>query len=105
MCMHTQTQLHTDTHINRHEPLSKKPTKKLTISALCRSGSFSVPEFPHRKYYMYSVQIQLYTERRGRNFPGGPVVKNLPSNTAGCGSIPGQGIRISHTTKPMCYND
>ena len=28
--------------------------------------------------------------------PGGPVVKNLPSNAGDSGSIPGQGTRISH---------
>ena len=69
MRAHTQTQLHTDTYINRHELLSKKPTKKLTISALLRSGSFSVPEFPHRKYYVYSVQLQLSTESKGLKLP------------------------------------
>ena len=33
-----------------------------------------------------------------RNFPGGPVVKNLPSNAGDVGSIPGQGPKIPHTT-------
>ena len=31
-------------------------------------------------------------------FPGGPVVKNLPSNSGDVGSIPGQGTKIPHTT-------
>ena len=30
------------------------------------------------------------------NFPGGPVVKNLPSNVRDVGSIPGQGTKIPH---------
>ena len=30
------------------------------------------------------------------DFPGGPVVKNLPSNAGNAGSIPGQGTKISH---------
>ena len=30
------------------------------------------------------------------NFPGGPMVKNLPSNTEDPGSIPGWGIKIPH---------
>ena len=30
------------------------------------------------------------------DFPGGPMVKNLPSNTEDTGSIPGQGIKIPH---------
>ena len=28
-------------------------------------------------------------------FPGGPVVKNLPSNAEDAGSIPGQGTKIT----------
>ena len=31
------------------------------------------------------------------DFPGGPVVKNLPSNAGDAGSIPGQGTEIPHT--------
>jgi len=30
------------------------------------------------------------------DFPGGPMVKTLPSNAYGVGSIPGQGTRILH---------
>ena len=30
------------------------------------------------------------------DFPGGPVVKNLPSNTGDTSSIPGWGIKIPH---------
>ena len=32
----------------------------------------------------------------GRDFPGGPVVKNPPSNAGVLGSIPGQGTYIPH---------
>ena len=35
-----------------------------------------------------------------RDFPGGPVVKTLPSNAGGQGSIPGQGVKIPHTSWP-----
>ena len=31
-----------------------------------------------------------------RDFPGGPVVKNLPSNAGDAGSIPGRGNKIPH---------
>ena len=31
------------------------------------------------------------------DFPGGPVVKNLPSNAEDACSVPGQGIKIPHT--------
>ena len=33
---------------------------------------------------------------RNRDFPGSPVVKNLPSNARAMGSIPGQGTIIPH---------
>ena len=32
------------------------------------------------------------------DFPGGPVVKNLPYNAGDLGSIPGQGTKIPHAT-------
>ena len=32
--------------------------------------------------------------KKDRDFPGGPVVKNLPSNAWDVGSIPGQGTKI-----------
>ena len=47
--------------------------------------------------------------------PGGPVVKNLPSNARDAGSIPGRGTKIPHvagqlspraaTTEPACRNE
>ena len=46
------------------------------------------------------------------DFPGGPVVKTLPSNTGDVGSIPGWGGKIPHASQPKhqnikqkpCYN-
>ena len=32
------------------------------------------------------------------DFPGGPVVKNLPSSAGDVGSIPGQGTKIPHAS-------
>ena len=32
------------------------------------------------------------------DLPGGPVVKNPPSNAGDVGSIPGQGTKIPHAT-------
>ena len=34
------------------------------------------------------------------DFPGGPVVKALPSNAGGVGSIPGRGSKIPHASWP-----
>ena len=33
-----------------------------------------------------------------RDFPRGPVVKNLPYNAGDAGSIPGRGTKIPHAT-------
>ena len=33
------------------------------------------------------------------NFPGGPVVRNPPSNAGDVGSIPSQGTKISHVVE------
>ena len=50
----------------------------------------------------------------GREFPGGAVVKNPPSNAGDAGSIPGKGTKIPHaagqisprttTTELACLN-
>ena len=37
-------------------------------------------------------------------FLGGPVVKTLPSNAGGTGSIPGQGAKISYALWPENQN-
>ena len=37
-------------------------------------------------------------EEEGRDFPGGPVVKKLPSSAGDTGLIPGQGTKIPHAT-------
>jgi len=35
----------------------------------------------------------IFREKQGWDFLGGPVVKTLPSNAGGVGSIPGGGVR------------
>ena len=39
-----------------------------------------------------------------RDFPGGPVVKTLPSNAGGAGSIPGWGAKVPHASGPKHQN-
>ena len=56
----------------------------------------------------------LTLKNKKQDFPGGLVVKNLPSNSRDTGSIPGQGTKIPHaagqlslhatTTEPACHN-
>ena len=51
------------------------------------------------------IQINLFTKRKQTHrhskqtygdFPGGPVVENLPYNAGDAGSIPSQGKKIPH---------
>ena len=62
--------------------------------------------------YLFSF---TFTISLWEDFPGGPVVKNMPSEAGDVGSIPGQGTRshmpqlkIPHdsmkTEDPVCYN-
>ena len=39
-----------------------------------------------------------------RDFPDSPVVRTLPSNAGGAGSIPGQGARVPHASQPKNRN-
>ena len=38
-----------------------------------------------------------------RDFPGGPMVKNLPYNAGDMGSIPGQGTKIPHAGEQLSW--
>ena len=62
--------------------------------------------------HMLSVQLhKCIIKITFRGFPGGPVVKNPPSNAGDAGLIPGRGTKIPHasgqlsprspTTEPM----
>ena len=39
-----------------------------------------------------------------RDFPGGSVVKTLPSNTGGAGLLPGRGAKIPYVSRPKYQN-
>ena len=47
-----------------------------------------------------------WKSERWRDFPGGPVVKNPPSNVEDGGLIPGRGTRNPHTLGQLnpCHN-
>ena len=40
----------------------------------------------------------------GRDVPGGPVVKTLPSSAGDAGLIPGGGAKITHASQPKSQN-
>ena len=59
----------------------------------------------------YSMWVMKITEEENvareevrRDFPGSPVVKNLPFNAKGAGLIPGQGAKIPHALGPKNQN-
>ena len=45
-----------------------------------------------------AVPIVRMKNNEGWDFPGGPVVKNPPSNVGDAGSIPGRGTKIPHAS-------
>ena len=42
----------------------------------------------------------IFKEQKKGDFPGGPVVKTLPSNAGGAGLIPGWGAKIPDASQP-----
>ena len=48
---------------------------------------------PQDRSHSGPLKINL---KEHRDFPGGPVVKNPPSNTGDTGSIPSRGTKIPH---------
>ena len=48
--------------------------------------------------------MNYYKYMLSRDFPGGPVVKNPPSNAGDVGSIPGRGTKIPHAVGQLSLN-
>ena len=46
-----------------------------------------------------------YAEQLQEDFPGGPVVRNLPCNARDRGLIPGQGTKILHAEHSSASNN
>ena len=51
-------------------------------------------------FYLLETHTEMcfvvFTFKKKRDFPGGPVSKNLPSNAGDTGLIPGQETKIPH---------
>ena len=54
--------------------------------------------FSNLKYLYVFFLVKIHYKKYNRDFPGGPVVKNLPSNAGDAGSIPGHGTETPHAT-------
>ena len=50
------------------------------------------------------MKENMHEDNRSRDFPGGPVAKNLLSNAGDTGSIPGQGTKIPHAVGKLSLN-
>ena len=44
----------------------------------------------------------IRVNNQSRDYPGGPVIKNPPSNAGDVGSIPGYGTKIQHAMGQAC---
>ena len=52
--------------------------------------------------YTQNIVNQLcFNFKKERDFLGGPGAKNLPCNAEDAGSVPGQGIKISHSMEQL----
>ena len=47
------------------------------------------------------MHLQKWVKKKLRDFPGGPVVKNPPSNAQDAGSILGRVTKIPHATEQL----
>ena len=80
---------------------------------------FKTDTFIHTCYYfdqtlLGTIILRYKLKRNDRDFLGGPVVENPPSNAGDAGLIPGQGTKIPHaagqlsprttTTEPVRLN-
>ena len=74
--------------------LEPKPESCLD-QPLTRKGSGK----PFTSEIIIQGNTKLYKEERGWGFPGGPVVKTLPANAAGCGFDPWLGTKILHAAQ------
>ena len=71
-----------------------KPWNHLCCGCVCSPGEVRHPSTPD----LNASQNEI--EGHHRDFPGGPVVKNVPSNAGDAGLTPGQGSKIPHAERP-----
>ena len=62
--------------------------------------------YEQRAHQKVKIQRFLNIQKDIQDFPGGPVVKSLPSSAGDAGLIPGRGTKILHVAaiKPMHSN-
>ena len=73
--------------------------QSISLSTLWLSPFLCILSFLMRfQARLFSWFLNFFKKLNFRDFPTGPVVKNLPSNAGDADSIPGQGTKIPHAT-------
>ena len=78
-----------------------------TIAAVCRQVTLVTTQMPPPgpssdiSWMSQPIMSPLIRNKRGWDFPGGPVVKNPSCNAGDAGSTPGLGTKIPHATKQL----
>ena len=67
----------------------------MTISDIKSTENKAVNTLPYKLNVMDMAEA-LCRDSQSQDFPGGTVVKNLPSSAGHSGSIPGQGTKTPH---------
>ena len=65
------------------------------------SAGYNVSLYSNFIFMKKFSESQNGNKKMHRDFPGGPVVKNLPSNAGHAGSIPSQGTKIPHAVRQL----
>ena len=58
----------------------------------------------YEEHQSHRSHISVHEKHIKRDFPGGPGVGTSPCSAGGAGSIPGQGAKISHASRPKNQN-
>ena len=99
---HSQLSMYLN-EMSTHVHQGRYQTRMFTEALLKIAPNWKRPKCPSAKTRhkhcgeatRWNTTLQLEKKKaQTRNFAGGPVVKNLPSNTGDTGLIPGQGTKI-----------
>ena len=80
------------------KPPSSSPRSGHTLLFFLLSPVVCKPSSKHRSPRNYP---RSFIKTLLRDFPHGPVIKNLPFNAGDAGSIPGWGIKIPHVIEQL----
>ena len=89
-------------HLILCHPLLLPPSVFPSIQAFSNeSGGQSIGVSASASFFAHWHFYSFLLKWTRRDFPGGPVVKNLPCNADDMSSIPEQGTKISHAEKQL----